>query len=134
RVKGCLHQCLRWGRRRPKFVALALILLALGGLAAYAGGGRLWLHFQRRAVQQALERRDFAEARVRLTRCLHSWPRDPELHLLAARAARRDGAYAEAGEHLEHCRRLGGDEDALTLERAMLIAQEDDPGRVEGFL
>jgi predicted Zn-dependent protease len=115
-------------------VALALLVLTLAGLAAYVGWGRYWRHCQYRAVRQALARRDAGEARARLALCLRSWPGDAELHLLAARAARCDGAYEEAEEHLGRCRQLGGDGDAIALERAMLLAQRGDPGPAEDYL
>ncbi|HEY8503562.1 MAG TPA: tetratricopeptide repeat protein [Gemmataceae bacterium] len=129
---GGLRKLLRGARRRRR--AVALTLLVLGGLAAYFGGWYLWRHSQYRAAEQALDRNEFAEARARLGRCLRWWPDDAGLHLLAARAARRDGDFAAAEEHLGHYRRLGGEPEAAALERAMLIAQRDGPARVEGFL
>jgi predicted Zn-dependent protease len=121
-------------RQRPRRAAFTLALLALVGLAVYSGGRRLWRDYQRRTVQKALDRRDFAEARGRLARCLQSWPEDAELRLLAARAARRDGDYEEADKQLGRCAQLGGDRETIALERAMLTAQSGDPARVESYL
>src|SRR5262249_22789589 len=61
-------------------------------------------------------------------------PHDAELHLFAARAARRDGDFVEAEKHLDLCRQLKGHQDAIDLERALLTAQADDPAPVEGYL
>jgi tetratricopeptide (TPR) repeat protein len=131
---GRLRQRLQQAGRRPRAVAFLLILMALVGLAAYLVGPHLARHYQYRAVQEALDRRDFAAARARLAQCLQSWPQNAALRLLAARAARREGDYAAAEKHLGLCRQLGEDGDAIDLESAMLIAQRDDPARVEGYL
>jgi predicted Zn-dependent protease len=133
-MMGLLRGLLQRTRRRPRLVAFTLTLLALVGLSAYSGGRRFWRDYQRRAAQKALDRRDFAEARARLARCLQSWPEDTQLRLLAARAARRDGDYEEAGKQLGRCTEFGGDQETVSLERAMLVAQGGDPGRVEGYL
>jgi predicted Zn-dependent protease len=114
--------------------AFLLILLAFAGLAGYVGGRDLWRHSQYRAIRQALDRRDFADARARLGRCLNSWPRDAALRLLAARAARQTGDYREAERELDLCEELAGDADTIELERALLTAQGSDPTKVEGYL
>jgi Tfp pilus assembly protein PilF len=131
---GPLRGLVPRARRCPRLAAFTLALLALVGLAAYLGGGRFWRDYQRRTAQKALNRRDFAEARSRLARCLQSWPDDPELRVLAAQAARRDGDYEEADKHLGRCAQIGGNQDAISLERAMLAAQWGDPARVEDYL
>ncbi len=120
--------------RRPRLLAFTLTLLGLAVLGAYPGGRLFWRYYQRRAAQQALERRDFGEARARLAQCLQTWPEDAELALLAARAARRDGDLEEANQFLQRCKQLGGDPGALELERALLIAQQGDPAQVENHL
>jgi Tfp pilus assembly protein PilF len=118
-----------WKRRLCLLAALVLALL-LGG--AVSGPARRHLH--RRAVLHALQRRDFAGARERLTWCVETWPGDARWRLLAARAARGEDDCAEADRHLDRCVELGGDRDAVALERGLLIAQRSDPAPVEDYL
>src|SRR5262245_31365371 len=131
---GRLRRLLQGARRRPRLAALLLTLAALVGLAAYLGGRQLWGDSQYRTIQQALDRRDFAQARALLAQRLQHAPQDAELRLLVARAARRDGDFAEAEKQLAHCRQLKGDPNLIDLERALLTAEADDPARVEGYL
>jgi tetratricopeptide (TPR) repeat protein len=131
---GQLRRLLQGARRRPKVAAYFLTLVALAGVAVYTGGRHFWRQSQFRAVEQALERRDFSEARALLGECLKHWPQDAELRLLAARAARQDGDFAEADKQLELCQRLQGNQDGINLERVLLTAQMGDPDRVEGYL
>jgi tetratricopeptide (TPR) repeat protein len=133
-MTGQFRGLLLGARRRPRLLALLAALLALAGVLGYLGRGPLWRHLQRRAVLQALSRRDFAGAGARLARCLESWPGDAEWHLLAARAARCAGDHEEAGRSLDRCARLGGDRAGIALERALLVAQTGDPAPVEGYL
>ena len=44
-----------------------------------------------------------AEAQDRLKFCLRVWPRSPDVHLLAARAARLTGNMPDAEAHLNRC-------------------------------
>ena len=129
-----LRELPRAFRRRPKLAALTLVLFALAASGAYAGGRHLWCRSNLRAARQALERRDTAEARARLARCLWAAPDDPEVHLLAARAAWRDGAHDEADQHLTRCKQLGGEDDAVTRERALLLASRGELKMAEGYL
>src|SRR4051812_20881341 len=85
---------LAWRRPRLSLLLLALLLPAGGAL----GSG--YLHHQWRAAQAALaaDRPDEALGRLRL--CLRVWPSSPEVHLLAARAARLSGDVDAAEAHL----------------------------------
>src|SRR5262245_34729520 len=129
RLRGLVQRT--W--RRPRLGPFTLALLALVAITLYLGAAHFRRYWQRHAVQQALDRRDFAAARARLGWCLESWPADAEFHLLAARA-RRDGDYEAADRHLGRCRQLRGDEGAVTLERALLAAQRGEPDRVAVYL
>src|SRR5437773_10940635 len=80
---------LRWMQSRPRLLLLALALIVLAGYGAYRGGRAAWAWRHWRAIGLALEKRDFALARAHLDCCLQIWPTSPEIHLLAARAARR---------------------------------------------
>jgi tetratricopeptide (TPR) repeat protein len=115
-------------------VGFLLTLLALAGLAAYLGARQRWRESEFRAVRQALDRRDFARARTLLARCLERWPQDAELRLLAAQAARRGGDFAEAEKQLVLCQQLKGDPDGINLERALAVAQDNDPAEVGAYL
>jgi tetratricopeptide (TPR) repeat protein len=103
-------------------------------LSAYALGLSVWAEYQYRQAKRALERRDLMEAQTRLTSCLQAWPNSAELHLLAARTARRTTAYEDAQRHLNQARRLGGVPEAVELERVLLQAQRGEVDRVQASL
>jgi Flp pilus assembly protein TadD len=109
--------------RRPRLVLLTAILLALVGYLAWRGGIILWVRWDRAEAEKAVAEYDFAEARRRLSRCIRLQPRDPELRLLAARTARRDGDLDSAREELHIARELSGESSpAGALELALLTA------------
>lgn len=119
--------------------ALVLILLSFGLLAIIGTGATIaswhisaWKDY--RAATEALERRDFAEARTRLASCLQVWPNSAEVQLLAARAARRAGAYDDAEEHLKKCERLGWPSEEIRLERDLRCAQQGEVTGVQDRL
>jgi tetratricopeptide (TPR) repeat protein len=88
----------------------------------------------RRQAEQALEKGELDQARAHLELCLEVWPDSGEIHYLAARTARRQGAYDDANRHLSACRRLGWPAEAIRLERALLEAEQGDPTLVESYL
>jgi tetratricopeptide (TPR) repeat protein len=112
-------------------LSLVLSAVALGTLVAfsYYRGHRMY-----EQAKQALVENRLHEARHRLAEYCRKWPRDPDGHFLAARAARRLREFAEADTHLRRCSELGFDVDKLQLEYAMLQAQRESPDAVEGFL
>jgi tetratricopeptide (TPR) repeat protein len=72
-----------------------------------------------------------------LNACLKVWPwsRSVRAHLLAARAARREGDFEQAVQHLQEVQSTLGDQSAETvLEWAMLHAAGGDLDKVEGYL
>src|SRR5262249_40374840 len=73
-------------------------------------------------------------ARRHFARSLDFWKREPDVHFLAARAARRQREFKEAEAHLRLCKELGVDADKLQLEWAMMQAQRDTPAVCEGYL
>jgi tetratricopeptide (TPR) repeat protein len=103
-------------------VAFALLaVIGVGGLPLYFS----WRFSSRlSAARQDLERRDAAAARAQLRLCRELRPGDPEVQLLLARASRLDGFYADAGYRLDLCHNLGGPEDAIALERALLAVEQ----------
>src|SRR5207302_3192248 len=82
----------------------------------------------------ALEARDFTLAQARLGSCLKTWPNSADVHLLAARTARRAGTFDDAEHHLKECQRLGWPPEEVRLERDLIRAQRGDLAGVENQL
>lgn len=128
------RELLEKARRRPWRALLVLAGFAALALGGTVGGISLWSGSHYRAARQALERGDFDRAQEHLNCCLKVRPGSALLHLLAAQAARRRDACAEAEQHLTTCERLQGVTPASTLERALLRAQQGDLAGVEAPL
>jgi tetratricopeptide (TPR) repeat protein len=114
-------------RRRPRFALLVILALAAGS------GVGLWRYavYQWRAAQLALKNERLAEAQDRFDFCLTVWPRNPEVHLLAARTARLRGDHETAEAHLSRCLRLqGGASEAVQLEFLLFRAQTGEADEV----
>jgi Flp pilus assembly protein TadD len=110
--------------QRPRLGLLTLILLGLLGYLGWLGVCVLWARWDRAGAEKALAEYDFAEARRRLDRAIRARPQGPELRLLAAQTARRDGDLESAEDHLRVYRELVGESSAQEkLERALLRAQ-----------
>jgi tetratricopeptide (TPR) repeat protein len=89
-------------RRRPKTSAAVVVLLlagAVGGLYGYA-------LYEWQVAQAAVKKERIADAQAALRPCLLVWPYSARVHLLAARAARIKGEFAEAESQLNQCRKL----------------------------
>jgi tetratricopeptide (TPR) repeat protein len=116
-------------RRRWRTVSLLILFLgAAAGLYAYA------LH-QWQAAQSALQRGQVSEAHDRLKLCLLIWPRSPAVQLLAARAARMSGEFAQAEAHLNRCLKLSHQETAaIELEFLLLRVQGGEVDEVAPLL
>jgi tetratricopeptide (TPR) repeat protein len=116
----------RW--RLPLTAAVAVIV----GLAV-AGGFYHWrtetvrLEDLKRRGEEALDARNYAEAREHLLAYLEARPKDTRARLLAARSARRLKLYDEAAEDLRRCREDGGDEEAIETEHALVAVQSGNP-------
>jgi predicted Zn-dependent protease len=114
-------------RRRWLRGGLALLLvLGLVGAAAFA-----WHRFHLHAAQEALARYDLDAAQQQLADCLRVWPMDRDVCFLAARTARRRGAYDEAESYLAACRKLHYSADALALEGVLASVQQGKLGGSE---
>ena len=76
-----------------------------------------------------------AQARAHFERSLRIWPEDAEVHLLASRAARQNGDFVVADEHLHACQQAQhGNSKEVALEWAMLHAASGHLNEVEEFL
>src|SRR5262249_14173310 len=123
-----------WLRTRAgPLVGIALLLGAVG-YGCYVGGTYLLARHYSRQGEQALAENRFDTARRHFAHSLDLWKRDPDVHFLAARAARRQREFKDAEAHLRTCKELGVDADQLQLEWAMMQAQRDTPAISEGYL
>src|SRR5262245_38479386 len=116
---------------RRVVAAFVWAALAVGLLFALT---LLWAEYHFAAAGKALEKCRFDEARRHLWLCLKVKRWSAAAHLLAAQAARRDGAFSEAVEHLEEAELLGSAPADVELERAMLRCQFGELEDVEDFL
>src|SRR5579872_2377696 len=113
RLAAALGRHLR--RRRRLWAAAALLALAAAGLVPAVPQVRAWQDL--RAARADLARYHNAQAVRHLQACLRTWPDNPEVLLLAARAARRAKAYDEADRCLDKYQRARGLDEAVALER-----------------
>ena len=101
-----------------------MLALALArGWDSYRAG-RQW-----HAAEDALHRYDLDAAAAALDRYIELRPRDPAGYFLAARTARRQGRFVEAGRYLGQSEQLGGPTDATRLEWDLILVQQ---GQLDG--
>ncbi len=117
--------------RRNLFVLSALVCLAAAAVAAYRLAAP---YYHLHAAELALQKYDFDAAQPHLDACLSFWPDSADVHLLAARTARRRGAYKEAERELTLCEGSEKADTAAVRERALLRAQQGDLAVVEAPL
>ncbi|HEY8503617.1 MAG TPA: tetratricopeptide repeat protein, partial [Gemmataceae bacterium] len=118
-------------RRHPRLTLLLAAVLAAGAGAGFWG----YAVHQWRAAQAALAQERPTEARDRLAFCLKVWSRSPEVHFLAARAARLAGDPDAAEAHLNRCLQLqGGATEAVQLEFLLLRVQTGEVDEVAPVL
>jgi tetratricopeptide (TPR) repeat protein len=113
--------------RRPRLtLVLALLVVAGSGVGLYAYARHQW-----QLALTALKLERIVEARSRLDFCLSVWPWSPEVHLLAARAARLTGDVEAAESHLNRCLRLeNGATEGVQLEFLLLRVQRGEVDEV----
>jgi tetratricopeptide (TPR) repeat protein len=120
RTLRLLARPFRLAARRPLLTAAVLAVAAVGLLFA---GWRYAVHEWQQAEADVREER-FQEARRRLDVCLRVWPQSTDVHLLAARTARRTGDLAAAEGHLNRCLELNaGATDRVQVEFLLLRVQ-----------
>jgi tetratricopeptide (TPR) repeat protein len=109
-------------------------LLSLAGIAAAYLGLIVWPAAELREAEEALRRNDAAAAHARLERYLACWPKDLHALFLAAQAARRCDACADAERHLTAFEQASGSTEASRLEWALLGVQQGNFAEDEGGL
>jgi tetratricopeptide (TPR) repeat protein len=114
-------------------IGLLSILIVLA-IAGWIGGRYFFANQERHAAEQALARYDFPQALKGFEAYLKLWPNDDPTRFQAARAARRAGLFARAGELLAEYEKHQGITVESALERAMERAQRGDLVEVEGSL
>lgn len=127
---------LAWPRaivRQPmrSLTIAGLVLLIAAGMSV--GGVWLWASNHLRAGRTELGRYHNGEAIAHLEAARKVWPRDPELLLLAARAARRAGAYDAANHFLDLYQEQRKEDEDLILERICLRAARGEPDSVANY-
>jgi tetratricopeptide (TPR) repeat protein len=111
-------------RGRPRTVLCVAAVLALAGAAAAWVD---WLERPARAAERALGRYEFDEALAQLEVRAGRWPVRASLLFLAARTARRAGAYDRAEHYLAAYKASGAaDSDRALLERVLLHCEQGD--------
>jgi tetratricopeptide (TPR) repeat protein len=105
---------------------LAIGLVAVIGLAAWKIGLWSWAGWQRQQFDQAMANRDFETARDALANCIWLAPNEAELHLLAARLARRQNDLNEARRQLRFCRMEDTLAGQVGLEHRLIQIQSGD--------
>jgi tetratricopeptide (TPR) repeat protein len=107
----------------------------LGAGLAYFGVRHLRYRQEVRAAQNALAQRDWQSARQHVDSALVHSPDDPELLLMAARAARRQEQLNIAQQYLDTCQRaLGEESEPIKVERALLHVHRGSLAGVEAYL
>jgi predicted Zn-dependent protease len=123
RLRRAARAAFRTRRRARLTVA---VLLVTAGLGAWHGV-RLWRgHAAVARAEDALARYDFAAARDHLRLAADLRPRKPEVWILAAQAARRDGDLAAARDHLYRYKTLAGAAPPGRLEDELQHAQRGE--------
>jgi predicted Zn-dependent protease len=116
----------RYGARHPLGLVGIVLLLALAAGGVYLAGREVSSLYHLRAARDCLNCYHNAEAQRHLQVCLAIRPKDPDVLLLVARAARRSGALDAAEKFLERYEEVRGADDDLTLERMLLQAERGE--------
>jgi tetratricopeptide (TPR) repeat protein len=122
------RRLLRW----PWLAGLGMLFVL--GVAAWWGSCYLWANQALHDAEQAQAHWDFDAAHHHLARAVQLWPYRGETLFLAARAARRAGAYDEAERYLDRARRRLGNSAALRFEHLLLEVQGGRLGDAEKHL
>jgi predicted Zn-dependent protease len=93
-------------------------------VAAFFEAPLLRAELRFRAADSARKRRDFADARGYLLANLAADPTSARDHFLFARVARQSGAFEDAEEQLELCKKWEGASPRVAFERLLLSVQQ----------
>jgi tetratricopeptide (TPR) repeat protein len=107
--------------RRWLIVALVVLGLTAAALVVARPYLRAWYHF--RAARAELQRYHNPQAIRHLRFCRDIWPNDPDVMLMAARAARRARVYADTERLLWMYRESRGRNEAFVFEHLLLAAE-----------
>jgi tetratricopeptide (TPR) repeat protein len=110
-------------RFRGRRLARVVVLLALGGIAAWQIRVHTSAWSELKEGRAALERDDLETARRHLDACLEAWPRSARANYLAAQAARRSGDLSAAKKYLLEADRCGRAADDIEVENALIEVQ-----------
>jgi predicted Zn-dependent protease len=111
-----------------------VVLAVLIGAVAWLIGLQLWGWSEVEAARFAVDHYHNRQAQVHLQAYLSVWSHDPPALLLAARTARRSGAFEDAEHFLnDYEKARGKDDDDLILERILLQAERGRVDRVADF-
>jgi tetratricopeptide (TPR) repeat protein len=110
-------------------------LVALAAAGVYVWGDSVRAAYHLRAARTSLRQLDYAGAESHLLLHLQLRPASAEGHLYLGRLLRRRGRVSEAQEHLRRCVALGGERDAVEVEKVLLQVQEGNfTSAMEHFL
>jgi tetratricopeptide (TPR) repeat protein len=125
-------------RERPGRALLVAVLLGIILFTLGLAGVFVWGEYHYRAAKTALENDEFDAARQHVAHCLDLWPNNAEVHLLAARIARRSSEprmTKVVEKHLLRCETiLGGTPQEVWLEWALLRTQNGEVAAFEDTL
>lgn len=125
-------------RAGPRFVRLLLLvglLLLLVGVGVWQAYPPILATRYARQADAALRKQRYAQALAAYQHALRYRPDNPELHLLAARTARREGDVAAAWEHLHKYRELHPDvTEEQQVEEYLLRATTGEVDEVQHHL
>ena len=114
---------------------VALVLLALLGLGVWLIVDEIRAGARFREAVAAIDNDDVKAARILIDRALQKWPDSGEVHFYAARAARLDGAYRVARDHLNDAEKHGWVEEAIVVERFLLqFLMGETNAKIESYL
>lgn len=112
--------------RRGRLILWTIAGLTVLGVAAGVFARFVWLARELDTAEAALRRNDPAAARIRLEKYLAHRPTDQRALLLAAEAARRSEAFADAERYVTALEKKTGPTPQSRLEWVLLGAQQGD--------
>jgi tetratricopeptide (TPR) repeat protein len=126
RLLRLLSNPLGFARRRPWRAVFLLATILLFGSLIVLGSAFFFFQFHLGEARKAIEKRHNSEAIHHLSLCRRIVPEHREVLLLAARTARRAGAWDEAESMLDTYWRRFGDDEQLAFERHLHKATRGD--------